>query len=71
MSLWVVRGGKFGEYESRFINESKIYLTRDGFNVDLSKLSDQAELRAKLDNHYPNQASMKLTSWADQIWGCP
>ena len=69
MSLWVVRGGKFGEYESRFINESKIYLTRDGFNVDLGKLSDREELRAKLDDYYPNQASMKLTSWADQIWG--
>ncbi|MEE2764904.1 MAG: restriction endonuclease [Candidatus Neomarinimicrobiota bacterium] len=68
MSLWVVRGGKFGEYENRFINESKIYITRDGFNIDLNKLSDKAELRIKLDGFYPNQASMKLTSWSDQIW---
>ena len=57
MSLWVVRGGKFGEYENRFINESKIYITRDGFNIDLNKLSDKAELRIKLDGFYPNQAS--------------
>lgn len=68
MSLWVVRGGKFGEYENRFINSEKVYLTRDGFKTDLNKLSTKADLRTKLDDIYPSQASMKLSSWSDQIW---
>ena len=68
MSLWVVRGGKFGEYENRFINSQKVYLTRDGFKTDLNKLSTKADLRTKLDDIYPSQASMKLSSWSDQIW---
>ena len=39
MSIWVIRGGKFGEYENRFIHESKVYLTRYGFKTDLNKIS--------------------------------
>ena len=69
MSIWVVRGGKFGEYENRFINENKVYLTRDGFKTDLNKIPEQKELREKLDEFYPTLPSSKLASWSDQIWG--
>ena len=55
MSIWVVRGGKFGEYENRFLNEDKVYLTRDGFKTDLNKISEQAGLRTVLDDFYPTQ----------------
>lgn len=68
MSIWVVRGGKFGEYENRFLNEDKVYLTRDGFKTDLNKISEQAGLRTVLDDFYPTQPSSKLSSWSDQIW---
>tara|TARA_Y100000588_G_scaffold176985_1_gene190978 strand:+ start:4 stop:1014 length:1011 start_codon:yes stop_codon:yes gene_type:complete len=68
MSIWVIRGGKFGEYENRFINESKVYLTRDGFKTDLNKISEQPELRTVLDDFYPTLPSSKLASWSDQIW---
>jgi restriction system protein len=69
MSIWVIRGGKFGEYENRFIQESKVYLTRDGFKTDLNKIPEQTELRTVLDDFYPTQPSTKLSSWSDQIWG--
>ena len=68
MSIWVIRGGKFGEYENRFIQESKVYLTRDGFKTDLNKIPEQAELRTVLDDFYPTLPSSKLASWSDQIW---
>ena len=68
MSIWVIRGGKFGEYENRFIQESKVYLTRAGFNTDLNKIPEQAELRTVLDDFYPTLPSSKLASWSDQIW---
>ena len=68
MSIWVVRGGKFGEYENRFLNESKVYLTRDGFKTDLNKIPEQTELRTVLDDFYPTLPSSKLASWSDQIW---
>ena len=68
MSIWVIRGGKFGEYENRFINESKVYLTRDGFKTDLNKIAEQPDLRTVLDDFYPTLPSSKLASWSDQIW---
>ena len=68
MSIWVIRGGKFGEYENRFINESKVYLTREGFKTDLNKIAEQPDLRTVLDDFYPTLPSSKLASWSDQIW---
>ena len=68
MSIWVIRGGKFGEYENRFLNEDKVYLTRDGFRTDLNKIEAQTGLRTVLDEFYPTQPSSKLSSWSDQIW---
>ena len=68
MSIWVVRGGKFGEYENRFLQESKVYLTRDGLKTDLNKTSEQTGLRTVLDDFYPTLPSSKLSSWSDQIW---
>ena len=68
MSIWVVRGGKFGEYENRFLNESKVYLTRDGFKTDLNKIAEQSTLRSTLDEFYPTLPSSKMSSWSDQIW---
>ena len=56
MSIWLIRGGKFGEYENRFIQESKVYLTRDGFKTDLNKIAEQKELRTVLDDFYPTLA---------------
>ena len=68
MSIWLIRGGKFGEYENRFIQESKVYLTRDGFKTDLNKIAEQKDLRTTLDDFYPTLPSSKLASWSDQIW---
>tara|TARA_B100001250_G_scaffold409071_1_gene432664 strand:- start:407 stop:1417 length:1011 start_codon:yes stop_codon:yes gene_type:complete len=68
MSIWVVRGGKFGEYENRFLNDSKVYLTRDGFKTDLNKIAEQSALRSTLDEFYPTLPSSKISSWSDQIW---
>ena len=59
MSIWVVRGGKFGEYENRFLQESKVYLTRDGFKTDLNKIAEQAALRISLDEFLPNATILK------------
>ena len=36
MSIWLFRAGRNGEYESRFLEDKRIYLTWDGLNVDLS-----------------------------------
>jgi restriction system protein len=37
MALWLVRAGRHGEYEQRFLDEGRIYLTWDELAGDLHK----------------------------------
>ena len=43
MSLWLVRAGRNGEYEYKFLSEGKIYITWDNLSHDLSKLKSKQE----------------------------
>jgi len=68
MALWLVRAGEHGEYEQRFLNESKIYLTWNRLNNDLSKLDSQKELRKVMSDVYPNNSKKKNINQGGQIW---
>ena len=37
MALWLCRAGKFGEYETKFIEDEKIYCTWNDLNWDMSQ----------------------------------
>jgi len=39
MALWLVRAGSNGEYEKKFLDENRIYLTWDGLSRDLSQIT--------------------------------
>ena len=43
MSLWLVRAGGSGEYESKFLSEGRIYITKDDLRDDLSKLESKKD----------------------------
>ncbi len=40
MALWLVRAGKHGEYEKRFLDEGRVYLTWDGLNHNLAEVAE-------------------------------
>ena len=48
MSIWLFRAGKNGEFESKFLNDKRIYLTWDNLKVDLSKYKDRDKILEKL-----------------------
>ncbi len=68
MSIWLVRAGSAGEFESRFLNDGRIYLTWDNLNVDLSKQQSVESIRELLEEKYPEAKSGQLKNWAPQIW---
>ena len=68
MTLWVVRTGKHGEHEQRFLTDDRIYLTWDGFNHDLSKVSDPGALIPLLLEVYPDATSGRTKNHATQLW---
>jgi restriction system protein len=68
MSLWMVRAGKHGEHESKFLDEERVYLTWESLNRDLSKLSDRNELISLLADVYAGESLAWLRNNAAQIW---
>jgi len=41
MAVWLIRAGSHGEYEQKFLQENRVYVTWDKLNVDLSKLDNR------------------------------
>ena len=35
MAIWLIRAGSHGEYEQKFIQEGRVYVTWDELNLDL------------------------------------
>jgi len=68
MALWLVRAGAHGEYEKKFLDENRIYLTWDGLSHDLAPLKNAGELRALLEKVYPDAPKGRITNNLGQIW---
>lgn len=68
MSVWLVRAGKHGEYEQKFIQEQRIYCTWEGLNVNLARLATRPELTAALESRYPGDNPNRLGNWMRQVW---
>ena len=68
MSLWLIRAGKHGEWEQKFLSEKRVYLTWTGLNRDLSKLQSKQELGELLREVYPNATKGHISQNTGQIW---
>ena len=68
MTLWVVRAGKSGEHEAKFLDDSCIYATKDGLNSDLGLIPSQHALRDVLGDFYADAPIKRLSNWASQMW---
>lgn len=68
MSIWLFRAGRNGEYESKFLEDKRIYLTWDGLNVDLSGYQDRDKLLQKLTEMYSGEKPNTIRNWASQIY---
>ena len=68
MSLWLVRAGGSGEYESKFLGEGRIYATWEGFAKDLRSFNNRDELIEALSATYPDAKHRRIANWASQVW---
>lgn len=68
MGIWLVRAGSRGEYEQKFIQESRVYVTRDALDVNLAKLKQRADLTAVMTERYPDTKPTAIQSWVSQVW---
>lgn len=64
--LWLVRAGKHGEHEEKFLRDGKIYATWD-IKHDLKGLN-RGEILKILQERYPGDSKKKLTHHAGQLY---
>lgn len=68
MAIWLIRAGSYGEYEQKFIQEKRVYVTWDYLNQDLSILPNREALFAAMDGLYPDSKPKRLHNWVSQVW---
>jgi restriction system protein len=68
MALWLVRTGKHGEYEQRFFDDNRIYLTWHELDHDLSRIETKESLREVLTSVYPAHTKARISNHLGQIW---
>lgn len=68
MAIWLTRAGSHGEYEQKFIQENRVYVTWADLDVDLSKLKQRSELSAVMTQLYPDTKPKAILNWVSQVW---
>jgi restriction system protein len=68
MTVWLIRAGAHGEHEAKFITESRVYVTWDGLDLELSKLTDRADLATAMEKRYPDAKADTIKNWSSQVW---
>jgi restriction system protein len=68
VSIWLFRAGSKGEYEHKFLTDSRVYLTWDDLNFDLKSIKNKEDLYKILKDDYKLEKEKTAINWASQIW---
>jgi len=68
MAVWLFRAGKQGEYESKFLEDGRVYLTWDDLRINLKEIKSKESLYKRLIEHYDLDKEKTAINWASQIW---
>src|SRR5688572_21624951 len=68
MAVWLIRAGSRGEYEQKFIQECRVYVTWERLDVNLSKTNDRSELVAAMAERYLDAKPKRILTWVSQVW---
>ncbi len=67
MSLWMVRAGKYGEHEKKYLDDSRVYLTW-GLPGELAHLRSRKDVIELLATECPDHSKAKNANHAAQIY---
>jgi len=68
MAIWLIRAGSHGEYEQKFIQDKRVYVTWDDLQLNIANLADRQMLIASLTDRNPNAKPNTIRNWSSQIW---
>jgi hypothetical protein len=68
MAIWLTRAGSHGEYEQKFLQDNRVYVTWDHLSHDLSKLTARDQLFRIMTEIYPGVKPKAIHNWVSQVW---
>ena len=70
MAIWLFRAGRTGQFETKCINDKRIYLTWSNLDTDLSKFHEKIDLYNYLKDTYSESDTKigRIRNWTGQIW---
>jgi restriction system protein len=69
MALWLLRGGRHGEFEDKFFEDSRVYLAWESLdNFDLGKTKDYDGVEEIIREAYPGSNDRRTENLAGQAW---
>ena len=69
MALWLVRAGKYGEHEARFIEQNLVCLTfSDLVNEDLTGIADYEGIKEVMQRMNPDGTARQIGNFSGQVW---
>lgn len=68
MAVWLTRARSHGEYEQKFIQENRVYVTWDNLDMNLGKLKHRADLATAMTEYYPEAKPKAIQNWVSQVW---
>lgn len=68
MTTWLIRAGAHGEYEQKFIQEGRVYVTWDRLAQPLDQMPDRQALSALMAQLYPDSKPQRIRNWVSQVW---
>jgi restriction system protein len=68
MPVWLIRAGSHGEYEQKFIQENRVYVTWDGLDLNLDTIESRDTFVAFMGERYRDSKPKTILNWVSQIW---
>lgn len=68
MAIWLIRAGKSGEYENKFLNEGRVYFTWDNITENLTGVKEYPAVYDVMSNAYPGKKKRQIGNNAGQLY---
>ncbi|MCK4819748.1 restriction endonuclease, partial [bacterium] len=68
MAIWLVRAGSHGEFEQKFLQENRVYVTWDSLDVNIGAMSVRDDLISAMTDRFPEAKTKTILNWVSQVW---
>lgn len=64
MPMWLCRAGRYGEFENKFLEDSKVYCTWDSLSESIMQFHTKQDLQQYFVDNNPDVKVKTAMNWA-------